>query len=230
MGLLLYLNDFLSIIFPKLCCGCGRGLTKTENSICLHCLNDLPYTNYHQQADNQVMKLFWGRINILAAAAFVYFKKSSKVQKIMHQLKYHNQAQLGIQLGNMYGKQLAKVDIYNTVDLIVPVPLHKSRLRKRGYNQSEQFALGLSESMKTTVDTSVLTRVLASESQVNKSRYNRYKNMEDIFIAHYNPTYKSIMLVDDTITTGATIEACALALQKVGYKHIIIVGIAFTVY
>jgi ComF family protein len=230
MRLLLYLKDFISIVFPRLCCGCGQGLIKTENSICLHCLNELPYTDYHQQADNLVSKLFWGRVDVLAAAAFVYFKKSSTVQKIMHQLKYHHQPQIGKELGNMYGKQLLNAHIYNATDLIVPVPLHKSRLLKRGYNQSEQFALGLSESMKISVDTSVLSRVYASESQVNKSRYNRYKNMEDIFVAQYNPLYKNIMLVDDTITTGATLEACALALQKVGYTRIIIVGIAFTIY
>jgi len=230
MGFVGYVKDFLSIIFPKLCCGCGRGLTTTENSICLHCLNDLPYTNFHKQAENEVMKLFWGRVDVVAATAFVYFKKSSKVQKIMHQLKYHNQKQIGVELGNMYGKILASENVYNTVDLILPVPLHKSRFRKRGYNQSEQFAIGLSESMKVNVDTSVLVRVHASETQVNKSRYNRYKNMEDIFVAKFNPLYKRILLVDDTITTGATLEACTLALQKVGYTHIIIVGIAFSVY
>ncbi|TAF43906.1 MAG: ComF family protein [Sphingobacteriales bacterium] len=230
MRLFSYVKDFGSIIFPRLCISCGRGLTTSENSICLHCLFELPYTNYHTQSDNDVIKLFWGRVDILAATAFVYFKKNSKVQKIMHQLKYHNQYQIGVELGNMYGKQLAEIKTYHNADLIIPVPLHKSRLRKRGYNQSERFALGLAESMKINIDTSILTREHATESQVNKSRYSRYKNMEDIFVAKYNPNYKCIILVDDTITTGATLEACTLALQKVGYTQIIIVGIAFTIY
>ena len=146
----------------------------------------------------------------------------------MHQLKYHNQPEVGIELGRLYGKVLVNADAYSDADIIVPVPLHKTRLKKRGYNQSEQFALGLSETMDIPVDCNVLIRHLASETQVNKSRFNRYKNMEDVFIANSILAYKKILLVDDTITTGATLEACTLALNKAGYTHINIAGIAFT--
>jgi ComF family protein len=188
----------------------------------------MPYTNYHLQPENKLIKQFWGRVDISAAAAFLYFKKGSKVQTLMHQLKYHNQPEVGIEIGRLYGKVLTKVDAYRDAYIIVPVPLHKTRLKKRGYNQSEQFALGLSESMGINVDCSILVRQNASETQVSKSRFNRYKNMEDVFTANINTTYKKVLLVDDTITTGATLEACALVLQKVGYSHINIAGIAFT--
>jgi ComF family protein len=223
-----YLKDFFSLIFPKLCLSCGIGLTKHENCICLLCLHQFPYTNYHLEPDNKLMKQFWGRVDISAAAAYLYFKKGSKVQALMHQLKYHNQPELGIEIGRLYGKELIKVDAYRDADIIIPVPLHKTRQKKRGYNQSEQFAIGLSESMGISVDCNILLREHASETQVSKSRFNRYKNMEDIFTANPLLLYKNILLVDDTITTGATLEACVLALQKVGLLNIKIAGIAFT--
>ena len=223
-----YFKDFFSLIFPKLCLSCGQGLTKYENCICILCLHQMPYTNYHLETDNKLLKQFWGRVDINAAAAFLHFKKGSKVQTLMHQLKYHNQPELGIELGRLYGKVLGSVDVYKDADIIVPVPLHKTRLKKRGYNQSEQFALGLSETMDIPVDCNVLIRQLASETQVSKSRFNRYKNMEEVFIAKPIQAYKKILLVDDTITTGATLEACTLALNKAGCTHINIAGIAFT--
>lgn len=228
MLFLRFINDFLSLIYPKLCLACGQGLVTSEKSICLSCVYKLPYTNFHLQSDNKVMKQFWGRVDVFAATAFLYFTKGSLVQKLMHQLKYHNQQEVGIELGKMYGKRLIETSVYNDADVIVPVPLHKTRLKKRGYNQSEQFAIGLAEIMKIKVDTSILQRQYASESQVNKSRYNRYTNMADIFVASYNSSYKKVILVDDTITTGATLEACTIALKKVGYTQINIVGIAFS--
>lgn len=228
MQVLKYINDFTSLIYPKLCLACGQGLVSSEKTICISCLYKLPYTNYHLEPDNKVMKQFWGRVDVAAATAFLYFKKGSLVQKLMHQLKYHNQQEVGIILGNLYGKFLINVDIYNNADVIIPVPLHKTRLKKRGYNQSELFATGLAEAMNIKVDTSILLRQYASESQVNKSRYNRYTNMADIFVATNQNNYKTVILVDDTITTGSTLEACAIALKKAGFNQINIVGIAFT--
>ena len=228
MKFITYIKDFISLIYPQLCLACGQGLVTSENSVCISCLYKLPYTSYHLQPDNKVMKQFWGRVEVLAATAFLYFKKGSLVQKLMHQLKYHNQQEVGIVLGKLYGKNLRDVEVYSNADVIVPVPLHKTRFKKRGYNQSEQFAIGLAEAMNIKVDTSILIRQYASETQVNKSRYNRYTNMADVFVAYYQNKYKKIILVDDTITTGATLEACTIALQKVGYKQINIVGIAFS--
>lgn len=228
MKFITYIKDFISLIYPQLCLACGQGLVTSENCICISCLYKLPYTNYHLEPENKVMKQFWGRVDVLAATAFLYFKKGSSVQKLMHQLKYHNQQEVGIVLGKLYGKNLMDIDVYSNADVIVPVPLHKTRFKKRGYNQSEQFALGLAEAMDIKVDTSILLRQYASETQVNKSRYNRYTNMADVFVASYQNNYKKIILVDDTITTGATLEACTIALQKAGYTQINIVGIAFT--
>lgn len=224
-----YLKDFASLIFPEVCMSCGDSLVKTEKHFCTACIFQFPYTDFHLYADNKLAKQFWGRININSAAAYLYFNKAGKVQNIMHQLKYNNQPQVGIELGKMYGLQLKETSLFDKAEAIIPVPLHPKKLIKRGYNQSEQFAIGLSESLKIPVITDILFRDKASESQTAKSRNNRFENMKTVFKAHHNTDLLlNVLLVDDTITTGATLEACAFALQEVGIKQINIVGIAFT--
>jgi len=224
-----YLKDFASLIFPEVCMSCGDSLVKTEKHFCTTCIFQFPYTDFHLNADNKLAKQFWGRININSAAAYLYFNKAGKVQNIMHQLKYNNQPQVGIELGKMYGKQLKETSPFDKAEAIIPVPLHPKKLIKRGYNQSEQFAIGLSESLKIPVITDILFRDKASESQTAKSRNNRFENMKTVFKAHHNSDLLlNVLLVDDTITTGATLEACAFALHEVGIKQINIVGIAFT--
>ncbi len=222
-------NDFVSLFFPVICVSCGKSLYKNENSICTYCLYHLPRTNFHLTNDNPVAKIFWGRINIQAASSFYAFNKGGKVQQLVHQLKYKGQQHVGIRLGNLYGYELRDNNDFNTVDLIVPVPLHAKKLRKRGYNQSLCFAEGLSESMRLPVDSTVLCRSAASETQTKKSRFTRWKNVEHIFYTQNELLlmHKHILLVDDVITTGATLEACAQALLKVEGVKVSIATIAY---
>lgn len=223
-----YLKDFGSLIFPEVCHACGASLVATEKHFCTACIYQLPYTNYHLIADNKIAKQFWGRVNVNSACAFLYFNKAGKVQNIMHQLKYNNQPQVGIEIGRMYAKQLIKYLTYTTAEVIIPVPLHPKKLLKRGYNQSEQFAIGLSEILNIPVNTVILYRDKAAESQTSKSRNNRFENMKTVFKAHKTENnFTNVLLVDDTITTGATLEACVFALQDIGFKTINIIGIAY---
>lgn len=223
-----YLKDFGSLFFPVICHACGNSLVATEKHFCTACIYQLPYTNYHLHADNKIAKQFWGRVNVNSATAFLYFNKAGKVQNMMHQLKYNNQPQIGIEIGRMYAEKLKEHDTYLLAEAIIPVPLHPKKLLKRGYNQSEQFAIGLSEILNIPVKTDVLYRDKAAESQTSQSRGNRFDNMKTVFKAHQTEhSYKNVLLVDDTITTGATLEACAIALQDVGIETINIVGIAY---
>lgn len=224
-----YLNDFSSLFFPEVCQACGTTLSQQENHFCNTCLHHFPYTNFHLTADNRLAKQFWGRVNISSAAAFLYFNKGGAVQNIMHQLKYNKQPQIGIAVGNLYAQELQKLSIYHQVQAIVPVPLHPHKLKKRGYNQSEQFALGLSEVLKIPVYTDILSRNSERESQAKQNRDHRFDNMQKVFSALPNTLdLQNVLLVDDTITTGATLEACALAMQDIGIKNIHIIGMAFT--
>jgi len=224
-----YLADFFSLFFPEICYACGDSLVQSEMLICGTCLHQLPFTNYHLEAENKLAKQFWGRVHISSAMAFLYFNKGGKVQNLMHQLKYNNQQQIGVMLGHLYAKHLLKAETFNNIDAIIPVPLHPKKQKKRGYNQSEQFAIGLSEGLNIKVCNDILYRAEFKESQTAKSRANRFDNMKTVFKAHQTSnTFENVLLVDDTITTGATLEACVLALQNVGIKNINIVGIAFT--
>jgi ComF family protein len=228
-GIKQYLSDFLSLFFPEICYACGDSLVESEALICSTCLYQLPFTNYHLEPENKLAKQFWGRVHINSAMAFLYFNKGGKVQNLMHQLKYNNQQQIGVILGNLYGKQLLKDNTFKNIDAIIPVPLHPKKQKKRGYNQSEKFAIGLSEILNIKICNDILYRAEFKESQTSKSRSNRFDNMKTVFRAHETlNTFENIILVDDTITTGATLEACVLALQQIGIKNINIVGIAFT--
>lgn len=222
-------NDFVSMFFPVVCVSCGKNLFKNENSICTYCLYHLPQTGFHLTNDNPVAKIFWGRINIEAAAAFYTFNKGGHVQQLIHQLKYKGQQQVGVDLGKLYGFELQNSSPFSTVDLIVPVPLHKVKQRKRGYNQSACFAQGLAETLKRETDTTILFRSSSSESQTKKSRFFRWKNVENLFYIknEHRLQHKHILLVDDVITTGATLEACAQTLLKIEGVKLSIATIAY---
>ncbi|MRX48678.1 ComF family protein [Pedobacter puniceum] len=224
----LYLKDFWALFFPKLCHTCGTPLLHQEYLICTTCLYQLPFTDYHLDDENKLVKQFWGKVHVKSATAYLFFSKEGKVQNLMHQLKYNNHPEIGVELGKMYGKILRKQQRYQNIEAIIPVPLHPSKQRKRGYNQSEQFALGLSESLSIPVLNHVLKRVKSSDSQIFMKRESRFYNMQSVFEASQNDdNLKSVLLVDDTITTGATLEACVLALEKAGIHDIHIAGIAF---
>ena len=208
------ISDFISLIFPRICAGCGNSLWKNEELICGFCEYHLPKTGFHSDPENQVVSLFWGRVPIEAAAAFLYFNKGNNVQRLMHQLKYKGRKDIGVFLGSQYGLELRETVPFNTAEAIIPVPLHKKKYMQRGYNQSEQFAIGLAASMNIPVDRHMLIRTKATETQTRKSRFRRYQNVREIFVINNPESWrgKRLLLVDDVITTGATLESCIQAL------------------
>ncbi|MDR3694502.1 phosphoribosyltransferase family protein [Mucilaginibacter sp.] len=224
-----YLADFVSLLFPELCAACGESLVANEHLICTSCRITLPYTNFHLQPDNIVAQQFWGKIILEGGFALFYFAKGGKVQNLMHRFKYKGQKEIGNLLGEIAGAQLIKNEVFKTVDIIVPVPLHKKRLRQRGYNQSACFAEGLAGQLNAAVAEYNLVRPTATETQTHKSRFDRYENMQEVFSV-LNPEElknKHVLLVDDVITTGSTLEACGAQLLKVEGLKLSIATIAY---
>jgi ComF family protein len=224
-----YLADFVSLLFPELCAACKESLVVNEHLICTDCRYNLPFTNFHLQADNIVARQFWGKIQLEGAYALYYFTKGGKIQNLMHQFKYKGVKQIGNLLGKIAGEQLIKNDVFKTIDVIIPVPLHKKRMQQRGYNQSACFAEGLSDKLKAPVEENNLARVIATETQTHRSRFARFENMQEVFIIK-NPeklVNKHVLLVDDIITTGSTLEACGTQLLKIEGLKLSIATIAY---
>lgn len=221
--------DLIGLLFPDLCNACGTPLFVGEQLICTKCLYDLPFTDYHLHAENRVAKQLWGRLPIHAAMAMLYFRKGAKVQNLIHNLKYNNKTSVGMLLGKMLGVKLKASPLYIGIDFIIPVPLHHTKLRKRGYNQSTSIADGISQEMEIPFHEDLLIRISQTDSQTKKSRYNRYENMKAVFeIKKVDRVLgKHILLIDDVITTGATLEACANELIANGAAKVSIAALAF---
>ncbi len=215
-----HFRDMISLVYPKICIACDRPLLKHEGSLCTFCIYSLPKTNFHTQNDNLVSRLFWGKSEIEGAASYFHFEKGGHVQQLIHKFKYKGLKEIGIEVGMHYGAELKDFAPYANADIIVPVPLHKSKQRKRGYNQSEFFAIGLSQSMKIPTDVTSLYRAKATDTQTRKSRFERFENVESIFQLKGNHllSAKHILLVDDVVTTGSTLEACCQTLKAAGNK------------
>jgi ComF family protein len=225
----MWADDFLGLIFPRICCGCGNSLWKHEKIICDSCYYHLPRTHFHLQVDNPVSRIFWGRTGILSATSFLLFNKGSKVQNLIHALKYKGRKDIGIFLGEEFGKMLRSSPPWSQSGIIVPVPLHRKKYLKRGYNQSEQFAIGLSASMDIPYTNDCLFRKNETETQTHKSRFLRWNNVQDVFFVK-NPGIlagRIILLVDDVITTGATLESCISALSVIPGVNISVATIAY---
>ncbi len=200
-----------------------------EKHICIGCRLQLPETNFHLETENKVEKTFWGRIPVERAFAFLYFNKAGLTQQLLHQLKYKGNQDLADFLGVIYGQRLVKTVENHKIDAIVAVPLHYTKLRKRGYNQSLAFANGLSKSLHIDNFSATVVRNKATETQTKKSRLERWQNVESIFTVLEPERLKNkhLLLVDDVITTGATIESCARAIQKQSGCLVSIASIAY---
>ena len=222
-------SDLFGLLFPNLCNACGNSLFRHEQLICLKCLYDLPFTDYHQHADNRVAKQLWGRLPLNAAMAMLYFRKGAKVQNLIHNLKYNGRTNVGVLLGNMLGERLKTGILYQDINMVIPVPLHRKKYKVRGYNQSSFIAKGIATQMGIDISEDHLIRTTSTESQTKKSRYNRYENMKDVFQVNSAEEIigKHILLVDDVITTGATLEACANTLLAIGAAKVSIAALAF---
>jgi ComF family protein len=206
-SILFYLSELL---FPRLCVVCGDRLIEQEQWICLHCIHHIPRTNFHLEPDNPVARLFYGRAEVEYSTSFFYFSKGSKYQTLLHNLKYKGMKELGAEIGKHFAIDLMQSPNFAAIDLVCPVPLHPSKERKRGYNQSWWIASGIAKQMQKELSDSDLKRITATETQTRKSRFARWKNVEGIFHLANTEKFagKHILLVDDVVTTGATLEAC----------------------
>jgi ComF family protein len=206
------------------------GLAKGEEVICTRCIHTLPRTTYHSFADNPLYKRIGGRIPLRFACAFLLFRKGGPVQELLHELKYNNRPDIGRILGRVYGRELLEAGLSPQLDLIVPIPLHAWKRKRRGFNQSEEFAVGLAEAMDIPVQPFVVQRLVNTETQTRKSRLKRWENVSDVFAVtdHAVLDGKHVLLVDDVITTGATIEACGTALLEAGCSALSAVSIAYS--
>ena len=222
------LDNIFSMFYPRLCAGCGNALRQNEELLCLHCLLHLPETHYHQQERNPLQDIFAGRVPVREVASLMFYHKGSIAQNILHQLKYKGKKEIGRYLGRYYGQQLRQEARFRSVDCILPIPLHPRKQRKRGYNQSEWIAMGLSEGMGIPYRNDVLVRTHFTDTQTKKSRFNRWENVKEVF-AVQNPEiirYQHVLVCDDVLTTGATMEAAIQHLIEVEGVTVSVVTLA----
>jgi len=204
----------MQLAFPHVCEGCGTDVLDADHHLCLRCLDALPGTNYHMYPNNPIEKIFWGRLPLVSASAQYYFTKQSLIQHLMHELKYKGNRDLGRYLGRLMVQALASSNRFQSIDMVVPLPLHASKEKKRGYNQAAILCEGLTETWKRPVQKDLVYRLKATESQTKKNRLERWQNVEHLFALRDQAAVRGhhVLLVDDVITTGATLEACGRAL------------------
>ena len=209
-------HDFLNLFYPEVCQVCDNILVKNENVICLNCLHELPVTNFHQDNENPVKKVFYGRVNVEEATALLLFQKKGAVQKLIHNLKYRGHRSIGKYLGKWMGEELLHSPHFSEIDAVIPVPLHRRKLRSRGFNQVEDFGKEIAAALNVPYLDDVLQKRSYSTSQTIKGRLARWGNMEETFVLMHPEKIQNmhLLLVDDLITTGATLEACAGVLQE----------------
>lgn len=198
----------------------------------MKCLHDIPRTRFHLSSENKVEQLFWGRVNIEKATSYFFFRKGSRYQKLIHFLKYKGLKEIGFEIGKHFGFEMAESGYFSDVDMIIPVPLHPKKLKKRGYNQSEWIAKGFAFGLNRPVNTDILHRIVFTSTQTRKTRFERWKNVEGIFeVTEPDKFYnKHILLVDDVITTGSTLEACAFSMQKIPGIKISVASLGYADY
>ncbi len=222
--------DLINLIYPEACAACEEILLEGEKIICTNCQFDLPETDFEKYADNPMFKVFLGRVEIQQATALYYFNKDSKVQNLIHKLKYQNRKEVGVYFGNLLGERIVKSTFFDDIDIVIPVPIHQSRLKIRGYNQAEIIARTVAKKIDIPLLTKALFRTDKSESQTKKSRIQRWQSMQNAFKADNTKEIaaKHILLVDDVMTTGATLEVCAHELLKNGAAKISIATLCYT--
>ena len=225
------LHPLLHLFIPHQCAGCGSDIMSRQQVLCMHCINRLPVTSFCNHANNPVEKIFWGRMPLTAAASYLYFSKDSVLQHIVHELKYKGNKELGAFIGRKMGEALLYAQRFKDADALVPLPLFAARERKRGYNQAALLCQGMAEILKLPVLTRVIRRHTHSETQTNKNRIDRWLNMQGKFVLQQPDAIsnKHILLVDDVITTGATLEACGQELLTAPNTRLSIMTMAYTV-
>jgi len=209
-------DSLLHLAFPHVCEGCGTDNLQAEHLLCLRCLSSLPSTNFHMHPNNPIEKIFWGRIAITSATAQYYFTKESMMQHLMHQFKYKGNKDVGIYLGKLMGWAMLESNRFSYIDALVPLPLHKSKEHKRGYNQATLLCEGIASVLNKPVLRGAVTRPQQTETQTKKGRVQRWQNIEGKFLLANETVIenKHVLLVDDVVTTGATLEACSREILK----------------
>jgi ComF family protein len=225
-----WLEGLLALIYPETCMSCQIALNQNESYLCRKCVSRLPLTGYEKHGDNPVAQAFWGRTQLHFAAAIYHYRKGETLQRLIGRLKYHGDSSSGEFLGRLAGRRLKKAGEPYQPDYLIPVPLHPRKQRKRGYNQCEMIARGLSEVLDVPMETGLLRRTVFNPSQTKKGRYERWQNVEGIFETiqpsnHFHD--KHLLLVDDIITTGATLEACCSALAQIPGATISVVTVGY---
>lgn len=223
-------NSFLDLLFPKLCFGCEEILLNNENIICLHCRNNLPLTYHCNIPKNEVTQKFYGRIPIDYASCFLYYTKGGMIQNLFHQLKYHNHPEISYCLGKIYAQQLKNCTYYQKLDAIIPVPLHRDKLKARGYNQLDGFAQAISEELSIPIAQQLLYKTKNNSSQTRKNLFDRTSKTEEKFEVQYGieDAHKHYLLIDDILTTGGTLESCAKKILTIPNSKISIACLAAT--
>ena len=221
-------NYIIDLFFPKVCAGCHTILITNETVFCTVCRHELPLTQYHLDSKNEAVKKFYGKIAIEHASALLYFNKKGIVQELIHNLKYKGHEEIGTVLGNWYVEDLKELALETPFDVVIPVPLHPKKFRERGYNQVTTFGKALAKGLKIDYNDAVLYRKKYSKTQSKKNLVGRSENIENIFDVIFTEENKNkhFLIVDDVLTTGATLEACSKALLKIPGAKISIVCMA----
>lgn len=223
------LNDVWEFFFPRYCVICDKRLLQGEEHFCLNCLCALPRIRFRNQENNEIAKLLWGKMPIERAFAFLYYSKGGNVRELLFQLKYYSNQEIGYFLGRCMAKELLSTGFFDGVEGIVPVPLHEKKRKSRGYNQSELLSEGISSVVQIPVLKDVLRRKQYTDTQTHKSNYERWSNVTDVFegMSIDRLAYKHVLLVDDVLTTGATLVACADVLKEVPGLRISVLTLAW---
>lgn len=222
-------DDLLGLLYPQLCITCGERLISQEEYICMKCWFDLPVSRFENERENKVAQLFWGRVQIENAASYFHYRKGSRYQKLIHYIKYKGLKELGFVAGRRFGELLAGSDHFTLVDVLVPVPLHPKKQKKRGFNQSEWIARGMAEGLNKPISEKILYRKLFTSTQTRKNRFERWQNVEGIFGIKIPEELENqhVLLIDDVVTTGSTLEACAFEILKTPGTKVSIATLAF---
>lgn len=225
-----FLKDIFYVFYPNLCINCEIALLQNEKFLCTFCKNDLPIIDDNEHINVTLMSTFYGRIPVEKVRSFLYYQKDGITQKLIHQLKYKNQPEIGVFIGEWFGSNLADVNVFEDIDYIVPVPLHPKKQRKRGYNQVTLFGETLSKMLDIEYKANVLIRSSTTKTQTLKQRFERFSDSNTKFKLANTIIFenKHVLLIDDVITTGATIEACANELLKTKNITISVATMAYT--
>lgn len=223
-------ESLLHLAFPHVCEGCGTDNLQADHLLCLRCLSSLPATNFHLHANNPIEKIFWGRIPVSCATAQYYFTKESMMQHLMHQFKYKGNKEVGIYLGKQMGWAMAESNRFSFIDALIPLPLHKSKEHKRGYNQATVLCEGIASVLNKPVLKNIVVRPEQTETQTKKGRIERWQNMEGKFELTNSTAIenKHVLLIDDVITTGATLESCGREILKAKNVQLSIATLCFS--